>query len=57
MQNNVHKLHEVDARYEQLLGALSDVLYERGEGVPVASVVGLLEILKMKVLKDNIDAL
>lgn len=41
-----------DRRCQTLLDALSEVLYERGQGVPVPSVLGILELLKLDVIED-----
>lgn len=48
----IEQLFIGDPRCEVLLDALREVMYERGKGLPIPSVLGVLEILKDEV-KDN----
>jgi len=52
MTDNVIPLFDGEKRLAVLFGALHDVLVERGEGVPVPAIVGVLELLKVQVISD-----
>jgi len=52
MTANVIPLFESDKRLNVLFQALHDVLHERGEGMTVPSIVGVLELLKVQVISD-----
>lgn len=47
------KLYNGDKRCATLLAALEEVIYERGADLPMVSVIGVLELLKISVLKDQ----
>jgi hypothetical protein len=49
----VINLFDGDQRYEVLLQSLESTLYERGEGLPIPAIIGVLEILKKKLLEEN----
>lgn len=49
------KLFEGDQRYESLLQSLETTLYERGEGLPIPVILGVLEILKAKIMDVHND--
>ena len=51
--DKVNKLFEGDPRCEQLLNALEELIYERGGGVPIPLIIGVLELLKLKILEDQ----
>jgi len=51
-QSSVVPIVEGDLRLQTLMRALSDVVAERGVGIPCASVVGVLEVLKAKYIQD-----
>lgn len=55
MSLNVESLHGGDERMESLLQALKAEIYERSEGVPVPSIIGVLEILKLEIIKEQAD--
>jgi hypothetical protein len=44
--STVVSLFDGDPRAHTLFEALKDVVYERGKGMPVPTVLGVLEILK-----------
>mgnify|MGYP001809780850 CR=1 FL=1 len=52
MTAKVISLHYGDKRCATLFEALHDVLHERGEGIPVPAIVGVLELLKVQVISD-----
>lgn len=49
---SVTKLFTGDPRCEQLFNAMQAVMFERGEGLPIPSILGVLELLKDTV-KEN----
>jgi len=53
--NKVAQLHECDQRFETLVDAIKDLLYDRGEGLPVSGIVGVLEIAKLDILKEAME--
>ena len=52
---SVELLFEGDKRCEALLGAIKSTVYERGLGLPLPSVVGVLELAKIEILKEQDD--
>jgi hypothetical protein len=55
-QDNISKLRDGgDARAVTLLDALYDVLQERGNGIPIPTVIGVIELLKTMVLSEALD--
>ncbi len=46
MTKNVHILTSGEKKCSTLLDALEDVVYERGVGMPIASILGTIELLK-----------
>ncbi len=42
-----------DMRCEELLKAMEAIIYERGEGIPIPSIIGTIEILKSKIMEDS----
>ena len=40
-------------RTEAMAEAIKDAIYEHGEGMPLASIIGVLEIVKIEVMNDN----
>jgi len=54
MTTNVKSLRNgADQRCETLLQALKDEVYERGAGMPVPSVIGVIEVLKQQILREQ----
>ena len=51
--SNVEKLFDGDQRAGTLVIALEDVIYERAQGLPIATIVGVLDILKFKFLNEQ----
>lgn len=49
----VEDLYYGDMRCETLLQAIRDLIYERGERLPVPAIIGILELLKLQ-LRDEI---
>lgn len=49
---SVEKLFEGDQRCEVLLEAVLTTVYERGKGLPIPSVIGILELAKLSIIKD-----
>lgn len=49
----VVKLFEGDQRHETVVQAVKAALYERCEGMPMASVLGILEIVKIEITKEQ----
>jgi len=50
-----NKLHEGDQRLETLLQTLKNEIYERGEGIPVPAIIGVIELLKLEIVKESND--
>lgn len=54
----VHKLTIVEGkgtipdRSEELCQAIKDAVYEIGDGMPIAAVIGCLEIAKLEIMRD-----
>lgn len=48
------KLHSQDPRHQVLFDALAAVAYERGHGLPVSTVIGIIEMLKIEIIKNLI---
>lgn len=48
-----HLFNGADMRCEELLKAIEVVIYERGDSLPIPSIVGTIEILKLKIMKDT----
>lgn len=46
-------LFDGDMRCETLLSALLDLIYERGNGLPMPSVIGVIELLKLELIKNQ----
>lgn len=53
MSDKVTKLFAGDARNVALIDALFETIKERGEGVPIPSIIGCLELVKMQVLTED----
>jgi hypothetical protein len=49
----IENLYEGDERMESLLQALKAEIYDRTEGVPIPSIIGVLEILKLEIIKEQ----
>jgi hypothetical protein len=47
------KLYEGDERLETLLQALKKEIYERANGVPIPTIIGLLEVLKFVIIEEQ----
>lgn len=50
--SKIKHLHEGDPRCQTLLDALAEVLYERGKGLPLPSILGVLHLLEHEVIKN-----
>jgi len=44
-----------DLRAATLLESLEDVIYERGKGMPIPTIIGVLEILKIDLMKKALN--
>lgn len=51
--NKVEPLFIGDMRCDTLFKAVREVLYERGNGLPVPSVLGVLDLLKHDVITNH----
>ncbi len=49
------KLFEGDMRLENLLQALKSEVYKRCEGLPVPAIIGVIEILKLTIIREQED--
>ena len=52
---NIIKLHEGDQHSQTLTDAVLEVLYERGEGVPIPSILGVLELVKLHIVNETLE--
>lgn len=52
MKSNILPLFEGDKRCAALLTALEETLYERGKGIPLPSVLGVIDLLKISMLEN-----
>jgi hypothetical protein len=52
-ENVIAAFGGADLRCETLLQALRDVVYERGEGVPFPSVVGVIRLLEYMIMEEQ----
>ena len=50
---NVQRLYYGDPRLSELLQAIVDTVYERGDGIPVAAILGCLDLAKDAIKKDQ----
>ena len=48
----VVSLHTGDQRLQTLLDALAEVLYERGQGLPLPSILGIIRLLEHEVIEN-----
>ena len=48
----VVSLHTGDQRLQTLYDALAEVLYERGQGLPLPSTLGVLRLLEHEVIEN-----
>lgn len=56
--DNVVKFSSGDARIITLIDVLEDVIYERGNGLQFATIIGAIDILKIQLFenqKENIE--
>lgn len=56
-KNNVVKLYSGDPRAGELYAAILDLVAERSEGIPFATVVGVLEMAKMNLYIGQVEAI
>ncbi len=47
----IEKLFEGEKRCETLLDAILEVIYERGEGLPIPQIIGVIELCKHSIIK------
>lgn len=46
------QLFPSDQRLQTLLDALAEVLYERGQGLPLPSILGIIRLLEHEVIEN-----
>lgn len=51
-KSKILPLFDGDRRCRTLLDSLAEVLYERAEGIPLPSVLGVIELLKLDVIEN-----
>ncbi len=49
---NVIRFTNGDPRIETLMQSLEDVVYERGQGLQLATIIGAIDLLKIQLLED-----
>lgn len=42
-----------DPRCEALLHAIKDIIYERGSGLPIPSILGVLRIIEHEIVREQ----
>ena len=52
----IHAFGGADPRCETLLHALKAMVYERGSGIPVPSIIGVIRLLEFEIMKEQSDA-
>lgn len=50
---NIVKFTKSDPRIENLMQALEDVVYERGQGLQFATIIGAIDMLKLQLLENQ----
>lgn len=50
VMSNVVKFTDGDPRIENLMSALEEVIYERGQGLQFATIIGAVDLLKLQLL-------
>lgn len=48
-----HIFGGADLRCEELRKAVKELIYERGSGIPVPSIIGVLEIIKLEIYEEQ----
>lgn len=52
MMSNIQRLFEGDPRCEIIVEHVIDLLYERARGMPIPSIIGVLELVKLQIIKE-----
>ena len=52
MDDTIKKLHVGDPRCEQLLNAILEIVYDRGCMMPIPSILGVIDLVKIEIIKD-----
>lgn len=50
--DNVKKLFEGDMRCEAMVEHIIDLLYEEAYGMPIPTIIGILELTKLRIIKE-----
>jgi hypothetical protein len=53
--DNVEKLFDGDKRCGVLTESIIDVIYERGNGLPIPSILGCIELAKMQIINEAVE--
>ena len=48
----IEKLFEGDPRLQSLTDAIKELIYERGVGLPVPAIIGVIEMVKLEILDE-----
>lgn len=48
-----HIFGGADLRCEELRKIIKNIVYERGNGIPVPSIIGVLEIIKLEIYEEQ----
>jgi hypothetical protein len=51
----VERLFNGEKRYETILDAILEIVYERGEGLPIPTIIGILELCKCQIINKAIE--
>lgn len=52
MVDNIEPLYFGDIRLDNICNSIKEILYERCEGMPLPTVLGLLKCVEIEILKD-----
>ena len=48
-----HIFGGADLRCDELRKSIKELIYERGDGMPIPSIIGVLEILKLEIYEEQ----
>lgn len=54
---DIIKFAQGDPRIDNLMKALEDVVYERGQGLQFATIIGTIDLLKLQLLDNQKESL
>lgn len=55
MAEKIIRLFEGDMRCQNLLDSLEDLVYERAKGMSIPAIIGIIELLKIRIIEAHND--